>query len=254
MLMRNIKIYILLLAVTLLCSCEERHPSPFEDISGVYFNNLSSMMMVTDSLDLTFVYESGDSVEVPVRVQLMGRASDQPRPLDITVNSDDAVLGVDYLLPEEAVMPADSSYVDYIITLIRTQALKYSKKTIDLEIHANDHFTLPISHVVQVADTVSTLDFTISFSDMFTKAPAAWEANLVGEFTQQKFELACDVLNLDPADFNDPSVMTLAKMLYISTEMSAYVEAEVQKKEEGLEYDHNAFDPNTGEPLSFRKS
>ena len=48
--------------------------------------------------------------------------------------------------------------------------------------------------------------------------------------------------------------MTLAKMLYISTEMSAYVEAELQKKEEGLEYDHDAFDPDTGEPLSFRKS
>ena len=87
---------------------------------------------------------------------------------------------------------------------------------------------------------------------MFTKAPAAWEKNLVGEFTQQKFELICDVLNIDPADFNDPGVMTLAKMLYISTEMSAYVEAEVQKKEAGLEYDEDAFDPQTGEPLSFR--
>lgn len=254
MIMRNYNIYILLLSAVLLCSCEERHPAPFEDISGVYFNNLSPTMMVTDSLDLTFVYESADSVEVPVRVQLMGRATGQPRPLDITVDSDDAVLGVDYLLPEAAVMPADTSHVDYIVTLIRTQALKSSKKTIGLRIHANEYFTLPVSHVVQVSDTVSTLDFTISFSDMFTKAPAAWEANLIGEFTQQKFELACDVLNLDPADFNDPSVMTLAKMLYISTEMSAYVEAEVQKKEKGLEYDHNAFDLNTGEPLSYRKS
>ena len=244
----------MLTAAALLCACEERHPALFDDISGVYFNNLSSTMMVTDSLDLTFVYESGDTVDVPVRVQLMGRPSDQPRALDITVTSKDAESGVDYLLPEAAVMPADSSYADYIVKLIRTRALKSSKKTIDLRIHANKQFILPISHVVQVSDTVSTLDFTITFSDMFTKAPAAWEENLVGEFTQQKFELACEVLGIDPADFNDPSVMTLAKMMYVSAEMSAYVEGEVEKKENGLEYDADAFDPVTGEPLSFRKS
>lgn len=252
MIMRFLKINILLAALVVLCSCEERHPALFGDVSGVYFYNLSSTMMVTDSLDLTFVYESEDYVEVPVKIQLMGRTSDEPRPLEITVNSKDAVEGVDYVLPEAAVLPANASEVDYVVTLIRTQALKSSKKTIDLKIHASDHFTLPITHVVQVSDTVSTLDFTISFSDMFTKAPVAWEKNLVGEFTQQKFELICDVLNINPADFNDPSVMTLAKMLYISTEMSAYVEAEVQKKESGLEYDEDAFDPQTGEPLSFR--
>ena len=89
---------------------------------------------------------------------------------------------------------------------------------------------------------------------MFTKAPAAWEENLVGEFTQQKFELACEVLDIDPADFNDPSVMTLAKMMYISSEMSAYIAGEIEKKENGQEYDADAFDPETGEPLSFRKS
>jgi hypothetical protein len=46
--------------------------------------------------------------------------------------------------------------------------------------------------------------------------------------------------------------MTLAKMLYISTELSAYVQEQVEKKAAGLEYDSNAFDPNTGEPLTFR--
>ena len=252
--MRHFKSYILLAAAALLCACEERHPALFDDISGVYFNNLSSTMMVTDSLDLTFVYESEDTVDVPVRVQLMGRPSNQPRAFDITVTSADAELGTDYLLPEAAVMPADSSYADYAIRLIRTQALKSSKKTIDLRIRANEHFILPITHLVQVSDTVSTLDFTITFSDMFTKAPAAWEENLVGEFTQQKFELACEVLDIDPADFNDPSVMTLAKMMYISSEMSAYIAGEIEKKENGQEYDADAFDPETGEPLSFRKS
>ena len=45
-------------------SCQERHPAFFEEIDGVYFNNLSSTMSVTDSMDFTFVYEAGDVLEV----------------------------------------------------------------------------------------------------------------------------------------------------------------------------------------------
>ena len=88
---------------------------------------------------------------------------------------------------------------------------------------------------------------------MFTKAPAAWKADFLGEFTQQKFELICKVLEMNPADFNDPGVVTLAKMVYISAEMTAYVEGEVQKMNAGEPYDAKAFDSETGEPLTFRK-
>jgi hypothetical protein len=123
---------------------------------------------------------------------------------------------------------------------------------IHLTLHANEHFDLPVSRMEQVADTVSIVDVRIYFSDMFTKAPAAWDKNLLGEFTQQKFELICKVLQIDPADFNDPSVITLAKMLYISAEMTAYVAEQKENKDAGKEYDKDAFDPQTGEPLTFR--
>ena len=86
---------------------------------------------------------------------------------------------------------------------------------------------------------------------MFTKAPAAWDENLVGRFSQQKFELICDVLDIDPADFNDPTVITLAKLLYISAEMTAYVKDEVAKMDDGLPYDENIIDLATGLPLEF---
>jgi hypothetical protein len=88
---------------------------------------------------------------------------------------------------------------------------------------------------------------------MFTSAPVAWDTNLLGEFTQQKFELICKVLEIDPGDFNDPSLMTLAKQLYISSEMTAYVRGEIARKEAGESYDPDAFDHQTGEPLSFTK-
>lgn len=236
-----------------LASCEERTPDHFQDISGVYFNNTTGTMLITDSLDVTFVYTAGNDLEVPVKVQLLGRTEDQDRPFAITVTSDNAEEGVDYTLPQQAIIPAGSSYADYVVTLKRTEALKSEKKMICLQVHPNEHFELPITHLVQYADTVSTLEYRIYFSDMFTKAPAAWDANLVGVFTQQKFELICKVLEIDPADFNDPSVITLAKLLYISTEMSAYVEEQVKKKAAGEPYDEDAFDKETGEPLKFRK-
>lgn len=233
-------------------SCQERTPSLFQDITGVYFNNLSSVMAVTDSLDLTFVYESGDVMEVPVKIQLVGRSAEVARPLEISVSSEDAVEGVDYILPEAPVMPEYASDMEYVLKLIRTDALKKEKKTIELRLHPNEAFELPVTELVQISDTVSLVDLKITFSDMFTKAPSAWEENLVGTFTQQKFELICKVLGIEPADFNDPDVITLAKLLYISSEMTEYVEMQKQLREEGLDYDEDAFDQETGEPLNFR--
>lgn len=238
--------------MALLSSCQERTPAPFQDITGVYFNNTAGSMAVTDSLDVTFVYEAGDEVEIPVKVQLLGRAAEVDRPLDIVVNTDNAYEGTDYVLPDDPVLPAGASSTDYVVTLRRTDALKSQRKMILLQIRANEHFGLPVTHIVQVSDTVSTLEYRIYFSDMFTKAPAAWDENLVGEFTQQKFELICKVLGIEPGDFNDPGVITLAKLLYISAEMTAYVEAEAEKKNAGAPYDEEAFDPLTGEPLTFR--
>ena len=57
-------------------------------------------MAVSDSIDITFVYEADDIIEVPVRVQLLGRTADRDRPLAITVDSENAEEGKDYLLPE----------------------------------------------------------------------------------------------------------------------------------------------------------
>ena len=71
--------YILISFLAVLTSCRERNPELFQDITGVYFNNRTGSMAVSDSLDVTFVYEAGDVIEVPVRVQLLGRAVDRDR-------------------------------------------------------------------------------------------------------------------------------------------------------------------------------
>ena len=66
----------------------------------------------------------------------------------------------------------------------------------------------------------------------------------------QKFELACKVLDLDPADFNDDSKMTLAMQSYVSSEMQSYVREQQKLRNNGEAYDADAFDAK-GNALAF---
>ena len=88
--MKRFYLYIILVVLAAV-SCQERHPLLFGEISGVYFNNLSGNMSVVDSVDVTFVYESSDEVEVPVRLQLVGKVVDVDREVAVVVSSDNAV-------------------------------------------------------------------------------------------------------------------------------------------------------------------
>lgn len=240
-----------LFAAMLFAACSEQVPDDFQQIDGVYFNNRSNTSVLQDTTDVTFVYEKDDEMDVPVTVQLLGRPADHAREVSLMVSSADAVEGVDYVLPATAAIAAGETTLSYVITLKRTAALKTTRKSLTLTLHANDWFTLPVqSEVTTTGDTVTTLSYRIIFSDMFTTAPEAWETELLGTFSQQKFELICDVLDIDPADFNDDTAMTLAMQAYICSEMTAYVNEQKAKKDAGEEYDANAFD-STGAPLSF---
>lgn len=239
------------LAVVALGSCSEQNPEVFEDINGVYFNNRTNTNVLQDATNVTFVYQKGDEMQVPVKIQLVGRPSEQAREIALTVTSDDAREGVDYTLPEKAEMPAGATVFEYVITLKRTAVLKTQLKHIKLSLQPNANFMLPVTQEVMAnGDYVTTLAYTIAFSDQFTTAPKAWDKGLLGEFTQQKFELACRVLDLDPADFNDDTKMTLAMQSYVSTQMQLYVRQQQTLRLNGEAYDADAFDAQ-GNPLQF---
>ena len=238
-------------AAMALLSCSEQTPELFQDINGVYFSNRTNTNILQDSTEVTFVYQKGDEMEVPVSIQLLGNPSDQDREISLSVNSGDAQEGVDYELPEKAVMPQGATSCQYVVKLKRTSAIKTQQKRLKLTLQANSYFTLPVTQeTTSNGDEVTTLAYTIIFSDQFTAAPKAWEKGLLGAFTQQKFELACSVLDLDPADFNDSSKMTLAMQSYISAEMQTYVLQQENLKNQGLTYDKDAFDAD-GNALKF---
>ena len=232
-------------------SCSEQEPDVFQDINGVYLNNRTNTNILQDKTNVTFVYEKGDEMQVPVKIQLVGRPSDQPREIALTVSSEDAQEGVDYVLPEKAELPAGETTLEYMITLKRTAILKSQQKHIQISLQPNAFFTLPVTEETNAnGDVVTTLQYKIIFSDQFTTAPKAWKTDLLGDFTQQKFELACKVLELDPGDFNDESKMTLAMQSYVSSEMQSYVKEQQKLRNSGKTYDADAFDAQ-GNALAF---
>ena len=54
---------------------------------------------------------------------------------------------------------------------------------------------------------------------------------------------------IDPAEFNTAGGISLARWQFIYIEMCDYVATQTEKKAAGEEYDEEAFDPTTGEPL-----
>ncbi|MCM1177293.1 MAG: DUF4843 domain-containing protein [Clostridium sp.] len=241
-------LYLLLLLACI--SCTEEHPRLFEEINGVYFNFRSGGLQ-TDSTSVTFVYENGTEMEIPVTVQLLGRPASYSRSVSIGVSSDNATEGIDYILPESSIMEEGAVSLEYRIRLLRTDALKNSEKSIRLELHENNDFTLPVQELEQTSGKISITAFLIKFSDRFTAPPATWSTSILGEFSQQKFELICKALSIEPASFNNADEMTLAKQAYIFNEITAYIKEELAKMEAGQDYDHDIIDKTTGLPVAF---
>lgn len=252
MTIKNILTSLLIMVSTLFfSSCKESTPGYFDNITGVYFDNRTPVGVLTDSVSVTFAYEKENFMDVPVNIRLVGRPANTDRPVCVTVSSENALEGKDYNLPQSAILPAGAVETDYIIRLTKTKELNDAEKDITLKLHPNSEFNLPFPGEKNPAgEMVTALEFKISFSNIFNQAPAAWEADILGPFSREKFELACKHLDIDPADFNDPTKMTLPKSMFVSKEMNSYVKEQVANKNAGRPYDKEAFD-SKGQPLTF---
>lgn len=250
--MKRYAVFPILLLGGLCCGgCKESLPDNFDAPEGVYFDNRLADNTIVERTDRTFIYEDADEMEVAVRVQLVGRAADHDRPVDIRTSSADAVEGTDYTLPAEAVLPAGATQLDYVVTLHRTPELKERTKSLELKLYANECFVIPFTHQTQSGGDVTPVDgFTILFSDQFTAPPAGWETMFIGEFSQLKFELICEIVPMSRADFNEKGKITSSRWMYIQSRMIAYVREQESLRSEGRPYDERVFD-ETGEPLKF---
>lgn len=241
------KRYIILAAILGLVginSCKMSEPDYFIEMTGLYMDNRLPNKTHTDSVYYTFIYEDGDQLDIPVRIQLVGRKSDVDRPFALEVNSADAVKGVDYELISDEVLPSGTTSYDYMIRLKRTEILKTQEKTLTVTIKENEEFVTPFAEFTQAGSKkTSATQYKIVFSDQFKVAPAGWREMFIGRFTQQKFELIADVMKdyVSKSDFNIPNKIDEPTWIFIQTEMIIYVNEQVKLKEKGESYDVRAF-------------
>ena len=114
-----------------LTACSEEEVNTYSADEGIYFNQRIRVgNILTDSTNFTFVYieESQNEATVSIPVQLVGRATDEPRPVNIKVVGGSAKEGDDFVLPVNPVLPAGASSFNYEITLKRSTALRKKQK------------------------------------------------------------------------------------------------------------------------------
>ena len=81
-----------------LTACSEEEVNTYSADEGIYFNQRIRVgNILTDSTNFTFVYieESQNEATVSIPVQLVGRATDEPRPVNIKVVGGSAKEGDD---------------------------------------------------------------------------------------------------------------------------------------------------------------
>lgn len=245
--------YYLLLTLAF-ASCSESEIAPYSGDDGIYFNNRLSSGTLSDSTEQTFVYTEATTIDVPVTIQVMGRAASYDRPVALTIEGD-AELGTDYELPVEPVVKAGDYKIDYIVRLIKTPALSTTTKRLKLTLAANEHFTTRFTHEgdsTSASDPyVSALTYVVRFSNQFTVAPAGWNTDFAGPFSVAKLDLLVKLFtDVARADYNVSGKITLAKWTYMQVTANDYVAQQEQYRAMGIDYDTMAFDED-GNPLYF---
>lgn len=218
------------LPALLVASCDERTPDLYSAPDGVYFNNRTTGNVLVDSTVVTFVYEPDDIeyMDIPVKVQTIGRQSEADRPVDIRVYSDNAVVGTDYELITPAVVPALMSSFSYVVRLRRTPDLLAETKTVYLELHPNGYFQTFLSQEPSSNSQrpyTSMLTYRIDFSDYYSTAPSGWRPEYVGAFSERKLRLMWKLFDavVPRADYNIRGAIPFNKWVYMQQEINKYM-------------------------------
>lgn len=211
-------------------ACDERTPDLYSAPDGIYFNNRTATNVLLDTTAVTFVYEADDvdTIDIPVKVQSIGRQTEFDRPVNIRVYSENAVEGVDYELATPAALPAHASSFDYVVRLIRTDAIRSEIKSVYLELSANDYFTTFLEQYAtgeELRPYAEMLKYRIDFSDFYSTAPAGWRAEYVGEFSERKLRLLWKLFDdvVDRSAYNVAGGIPFNRWVYMQREVENYL-------------------------------
>lgn len=172
------------------------------------FNDFASDKI--DSISVSFAFdlpEVTDSIfMVPVKV--LGNTSSMDRPFSIqALPTSTATEGVDFVLPQSLVIPANSITANVPITLLRTPEMKNGALSIQFELVPNEYFKTDYFGTAEDRTTKELLkydEFEVTVSDILEK-PKFWSPFMdyyLGDFTAKKLILYATVNGIPIPNWN----------------------------------------------------
>ena len=236
MIMKHLKyVFIGLSLMWAVYGCE-KEIDVYKGGSAIYFD-----MEDHDTLTYSWGIVDSDIREavLTLRVNLFGKVTDYPRKFTIRVVSNfpdsvKAVEGVNYRsFPLEYEMPPMADYAEIPITLLRDDTKSASYFEVFLE--TNEEFSFDYMRWVEltdseghVIDTVMYDDHRVIMQDEKFPRPSWWgiQEEWVGEWSEVKGELMCEVMDIDRKKFQLPldsdGALTYAQVRFISIQMAYY--------------------------------
>lgn len=249
---------------TTLISCE-KDLIEYQGKEGVYFavqhgawNGTENNWPFQPYSNVKFASVQGSDTTIRLKVRLIGPMYTYDRPFGVTIDPDSTTAELDKhyrAIPNQFVIPANSSEAFIPVTVIRTPDLKSNAKTIGLRLLASEQLALAfpewdaIPGYTQSPDPI-VQEFDASLhkviiDDLLPK-PEVWsgsvaannlEAGNWGEYSEKKILLICEVMGLSYIDFGSRESMPTVLINLITREMAIYLQARYNAGEPVLEDD-----------------
>lgn len=170
-----------------LTACSKDAVDEYGQVSYIYLANDSVSIEEVKPIEYSFAFHPGaDKDTVPLLIKLVGKLSDQDRPITLSVEaSETTAIASDYSLPGPAVLRGGRAIDTIALVLHKSARLQSGKYKIRLVLTETEHFKLgpPANRFVDVI-----------FSDMIAR-PSWWETqgpvetNFLGKYSDTKYRL-----------------------------------------------------------------
>lgn len=246
--MKQSTILISLLGFFLFSSCSKELMT-YSGNEGVYFgvqwgpsHGDSTVWAYQQYTPIEFFKIPETSTTVSLRVMITGEAKDYDRTFGIKVNRDSstAIEGINFVkLQDNYSIAAGKLYTDIPVTLLRTTELQKTTKVLGINLVPSTDLSLSIPTWYPIKPHWSSsrnpiFDATyhrIELSD-FPIKPSTWlgqenngvESGFLGVFTTKKFNLICELMDLEYEDFETSATMPTVRVGVINQVLRTYLE------------------------------
>lgn len=205
--MKNIPLYALM--IVLLSSCKKSAVELYSGPANIYFTTATNPIpnWGADSLAVSFFLTNNiqDSlVKIPVRITGKIVNADRTYTLKVTEAST-AKEGLNYdFYRKDFKIPAGKLDDSIRIILHRSADLKTKAVLLAFQLVSDQNFVTNIQDVAQSSGLAVPVTRFRLFASNILQVPASWYAPYLGTFSEKKFYLLLQLLNVSPAKFIGP--------------------------------------------------